>query len=211
MSTKPIFPNTYVNNYPSSSLQRSTLISQHTLNQSRAGHPMDIAQLAKGPIPFAPATSQGNSQNYKTPNPAAQNSLAKSNIKSVAKTVTRSSPRYQNGENIDLPEIPTDSDGDNSEDEAVGVRPGWTDTPEIHRQLAYQESIDPAEVFGQPGPLIMEEVFSKSKDRFHKFRARTSSANWSGSDKLTEDEIRRDLEGRDRVRRQGGWTYDAMV
>lgn len=88
---------------------------------------------------------------------------------------------------------------------------GWTNSPDLRKQLAKQETIDPAEVFGQPGPLNMEEVFSKSKDRFHKFRARTSSANWTGSDRLTDDEVRRDLEARDRVRRQGGWTYDSMV
>lgn len=87
----------------------------------------------------------------------------------------------------------------------------WTNSPDLRKQLAKQETLDPAEVFGQPGPLVMEEVFSKSKDRFHKFRARTSSANWSGPDRLTDDEVRRDLEARDRVRRQGGWTYDNMV
>lgn len=57
----------------------------------------------------------------------------------------------------------------------------------------------------------MEEVFSKSKDRFGKFRARTSSANWSGVDRLTEDEIRKDMQAREKLRRQGGWSYDSMV
>ena len=52
------------------------------------------------------------------------------------------------------------------------------------------------------------EVFSKDKGRWHKFRARTSSANWSGSDRLTEEEERRDLRARDKIRKQGGWSYD---
>ncbi|TQS35695.1 hypothetical protein Golomagni_03877 [Golovinomyces magnicellulatus] len=211
ISTKSIFTNSYANSVSSSNLQRSTLISQHNLNQPKNTHPMDMAQLSKGPIPFASISNQESSQYQSiSSNTVASNLAIKTNVKSSAKKLPRSSPRYQNGENIDLPEINTDSENEDSEED-VGVRPGWTDTPEIHRQLAYQESLDPAEVFGQPGPLNMEEVFSKCKDRFPKFRARTSSANWSGTDKLTEDEIQRDLEGRDRVRRQGGWTYDAMV
>lgn len=71
-----------------------------------------------------------------------------------------------------------------------------------------QETIDPMQIFGPPGPLNMEEVFSKSKDRWHKFRARTSSANWSGADRLTEDDIRKDLAARDKMRKEGGWSYD---
>ncbi|RKF74755.1 putative inner centromere protein [Golovinomyces cichoracearum] len=211
ISTKSIFTNNYANSVSSSNLQRSTLISQHNLNQPKTTHPMDMAQLSKGPIPFAPISNQESSQYQSiSSNTVASNLAMKTNVKSSANKVPRSSPRYQNGENIDLPEIKTDSENEDSEED-VGVRPEWTDTPEIQRQLEYQEYLDPALVFGQPGPLNMEEVFSKCKDRFPKFRARTSSANWSGTDKLTEDEIQRDIEGRDRVRRQGGWTYDAMV
>ncbi|RBQ66109.1 hypothetical protein VDGD_00647 [Verticillium dahliae] len=68
--------------------------------------------------------------------------------------------------------------------------------------------MDPSQIFGPPAPLVMEEVFSKSKDRWHKFRARTSSANWSGTDRLTEDEIRKDLVARDRMRKDGAWTFE---
>jgi hypothetical protein len=64
------------------------------------------------------------------------------------------------------------------------------------------------QVFGPPAPLNMEEVFSKDKGRFHKFRARTSSANWSGTDRLTEEEVRRDNAARDKMRREGGWSYE---
>lgn len=71
-----------------------------------------------------------------------------------------------------------------------------------------QEDIDPMQIFGPPAPLNMEEVFNKDKSRWHKFRARTSSANWSGPDKLTEEEQRRDLKARDKIRKQGGWSYD---
>ncbi|KAE9363851.1 hypothetical protein N431DRAFT_390044 [Stipitochalara longipes BDJ] len=207
MQTKSIFSNGYAPAPASGNLQRSTLITQHNMSQAKTTHPMDMAQVSKAPIPFAPSSNQVHNQNHKTPaRPGAPNGGAKSGAKSAAK----SSPRYQNGENIELPEIHTDSEDEDSADENFDA-PSWTDSPALRGQLARQEAMDPATVFGQPGPLNMEEVFSKSKDRWHKFRARTSSANWTGQDRLTEDEVKRDLEGRDRVRRQGGWTYDSMV
>ncbi|KAK2630624.1 hypothetical protein QTJ16_001444 [Diplocarpon rosae] len=202
--TKSLFPSGYANAPQSSSLQRSTLISQQfQMNQSKVTHPMDMAQVSKAPITFASSSSQP----YKTPaRPGAQKGG-----KIVAKSAAKSSPRYQNGESIELPEIHTDSEDEDSD--AGGEFPAveWTNSPALRERLITQEGVNPADIFGQPGALNMEEVFSKSKDRFHKFRARTSSANWTGQDRLTEDEIRKDLEGRDKLRRQGGWTYDSMV
>jgi hypothetical protein len=204
--TKSLFPSGYANAPPPvSNLQRSTLISQHNISQPKSSHPMDMAQVSKAPIPFASSSNQSNPQ-HKTPaRPGAPTVVAKS-VKSAAK----SSPRYQNGENIVLPEIHTDSEDEDSDAGDFPVQ-GWTNSPDLRRQLVIQETMNPAEIFGQPGPLNMEEVFSKSKDRWHKFRNRTSSANWSGSDRLTEEDVRKDLEARDKVRRQGGWTYDSMV
>ncbi|KAL3421083.1 inner centromere protein [Phlyctema vagabunda] len=212
LPTKSLFPSGYANAPVSSStLQRTTLISQHNMNQSKPAHPMDLAQVSKAPIAFASSASQATGQIHKTPaRPAGVAGGAKSTAKS-AKSAAKSSPRYQNGESIELPEINTDSEDEDSDADNDFVALPWTDSLALQKQLAMQETIDPQTVFGQSGPLVMEEVFSKSKDRFHKFRARTSSANWSGQDRLTEDEVKKDLEARDRVRRQGGWTYDSMI
>lgn len=49
----------------------------------------------------------------------------------------------------------------------------------------------------------MEEMF---KDRYQRFRNRTSSAAWV-HDRLTAEEIQRDVEARERMRREGGWTF----
>lgn len=202
---KTHFPAGYTNAPAASSLQRTTLLSQHHLHQMKPAHPMDMAQVSKAPIAFG--SSSQAAQSHKTPARPGPVHGAKSAIKSSQKA----SPRYQNGESIDLPEIHTDSEDEDSDGKDEFVALGWTNSPDLRKALALQETIDPAQVFGQPGPINMEEVFSKSKDRFKKFRDRTSSANWSGLDKLTEDEVKRDLEARDRVRRQGGWTYDSMV
>lgn len=173
--------------------------------QNKSGHPLDMAQVSKGPIPFA-ASHHAAGPSHKTP------ARPKSVVAAKSAAKPRSSPRFQNGDNIELPEIQTDDDDDDDEEEDEGAKTlgvaSWADTPALRRELMRQETVDPLQVFGPPAPLNMEEVFSKSKDRWHKFRARTSSANWSGADRLTEDEIRKDLAARDRMRREGGWTYE---
>lgn len=128
--------------------------------------------------------------------------------KSAAKSAKRSSPRFQNGDNIELPEIQTDDEDDDEDDEAKGLGvASWADTPELRRELMKQETQDPLQIFGPPAPLKLEEVF-KNKDRWNKFRSRGSSANWGGTDRLTEEEIRKDMAAREKMRRDGGWSYE---
>ena len=126
--------------------------------------------------------------------------------KSTGKRVHKDSPKYQNGENIDLPEINTDSEDSGSDAGADFAVPEWAESPNLAAGIIAQEGRDPMTVFGPPGELKMEEVF-RNKERWGRFRQRTSSANWSGQDRLTEEEVRRDLEMRERLRREGGWSY----
>ncbi|KAK7956178.1 uncharacterized protein PG986_005400 [Apiospora aurea] len=169
--------------------------------QSKTAHPLDMAQVSKGNIPFAP--NPAGPSTHKTP----ARPMGVTGAKSVAKSATRSSPRFQNGDEIELEEIDTDEDDSDNEDRKE-MFASWTDSPALREALAGQEKVDPMTIFGAPAPLNMEAVFSKSKDRFHKFRARTSSANWSGPDGLTEEEIRKDLAAREKLRRDGAWSYD---
>jgi len=201
---KSFFSNGYTTAPPSVArdLFKSTVTTQHN-NQAKAAHPLDMAQVSKAAIPFAPNPNPAGPSTHKTPARPAGMQLPS---KSAAKSATRSSPRFPNGDNIELPDIQTD-DEDSEDDGHIGVA-AWADSPDLRKALARQETIDPMQIFGPPGPLNMEEVFSKSKDRFHKFRARTSSANWSGADRLTEEDIRKDLAARDRLRREGGWSFE---
>lgn len=166
----------------------------------KGGHPLDMAQISKGGIPFAP-NQNGAGSAFKTPARTGHALLAKSTTKSVS----RPSPQYQNGESIELPEIETDDEED--DDPGMQVAP-WANSPALHQALVSQETLDPSQIFGAPGPLNMEEVFSKNKERWQKFRARTSSANWSGLDRLTEDDVRKDMAAREKLRREGGWSYE---
>lgn len=205
LPTKSMFPAGYTNAPQQSvtrDLFRATVTSQHN-SHIKAAHPLDMAQVSKGAIPFAPS---GHAAASSSKTPARPVGIA--NAKSAAKSATRSSPRFQNGESIELPEINTDDEDDDEDDDGKGMVADWADSPNLRRALVEQENKNPFEVFGAPAPLNMEEVFARNKDRFPKFRARTSSANWSGPDGLTEEDIRKDLAAREKMRREGGWSYD---
>ncbi|KAK4218682.1 inner centromere protein-related protein pic1 [Rhypophila decipiens] len=195
LSKQSMYSNGYNHAPPPSSgpkdLFRTTVTKQHTSHMIKAANPMDMAQVSKGEIPGL---------SHKTP---ARPAGAKQH---PPKSAARSSPRYQNGDAIELPDIDTD-DEDEDEDQDLPMAP-WANSPALRTALMMQEDIDPMQIFGPPAPLNMEEVFNKDKSRWHKFRARTSSANWSGPDKLTEEEQKRDLRARDKIRKQGGWSYD---
>jgi hypothetical protein len=189
-------------------LFKTMVTAQHTV-QAKAAHPLDTAQFSKGTIPFAANPNPvGPSAAHKTP--ARQLGVPGAG-KSAAKSASRSSPFGKQGDNISLPDIQTDDEDEDSDDDDRANKlqlASWTNSPDLRKILVGQETIDPMQIFGPPAPINMEEIFSKNKERFHKFRARTSSANWSGSDRLTEEDIRKDLQARDRMRREGGWSYE---
>jgi hypothetical protein len=146
---------------------------------------MEMAKFANAKIPFA---DNPNTTSHKTP------------VRSV-----RSSPRYQNGEEVELPEVPTDSEDEEEESNSFAV-PGWVNSPYMRTALVNQELVDPEEVFGPVGPLHMEEIF-RDNARQHRLKNRSSSANWSGQDALTQEDIQSYMEERERLITNGGWTY----
>lgn len=197
------FPHGYTTAPPAqhgNSMFKATLTSQHLQQQSKTPHANDMTKFATAKIPFAndsqPASVSTSQQvPLKTPGPSAPGLFPASHQKS--------SPHYPNGENISLPEIATDSEDEDSENEFVA--PSWVNSPALRELLTQQQLVDPETVFGPIAPLQMEEIF-KNKDRHKRFRDRTSSALWS-NDKLTEEEKKKDREGRERVMREGGWVY----
>ncbi|KAL9097987.1 MAG: hypothetical protein Q9163_006255 [Psora crenata] len=111
-----------------------------------------------------------------------------------------------------MDEIPTDSEDSESSPDTAQKRqratslPEWVQSPVLRELLEQQEDhLDADAVFGPVASPHIEEMF---RERHHRFRARTSSANWTGQDRLTEEEIRRDVAARARMRREGGWTID---
>ena len=92
-------------------------------------------------------------------------------------------------EMIELPE--PNSEYSDSEDESRQRKkndaPEWTQSPELRAALESQSRVNPDDIFGPVRPLRMEDIF---RTRTSRFRARTSSANWSGPDGLRQEEER---------------------
>ncbi|QDS68155.1 hypothetical protein FKW77_010345 [Venturia effusa] len=179
--------------HPPPSMFVKTVTAQHQMHHGQAGHHNDMAKFANAHIPFANASGPSSAQ-HKTPGRPLPNAA----LKSAAK----SSPLYPNGDNIDLPDIASDSEDEEEDFQA----PDWVNSPALRELLSQQQLVDPEAIFGPIAPLKMEEVF-KNKDRHKKFRDRTSSANWSGQDRLTEEERQRDREAREKMMKDGGWTF----
>ncbi|KAA8906680.1 hypothetical protein TRICI_005103 [Trichomonascus ciferrii] len=137
-------------------------------------------------IRFAPNPSASTSQQPQRTIPTPQ---AKANIFRQMPTVSTqqaqsySTPKPQ--ESMELPEIMSESE----DDDDGNVLKDWASTPELRNMLMNQQKVDPDAIFGPIPPLHMEEVFKNS--RLSRFRPRSSSANWTGQDKLSQQEIER--------------------
>ncbi|KAI1628283.1 hypothetical protein EDD37DRAFT_607054 [Exophiala viscosa] len=164
------------------------------------GAPPQMQQYASGAkIPFADGSS--SVAPAKTPVSVMQ--------QKTIQTV-KSSPQYPNGDAINLPEIPTDSEDEDSDDDGNAFPiPDWATPGHLTEQLIRQEGMDEDAVFGPVAPLKMEEIFAKgNKERLKRLRDRTSSANWTLSgDGLTLEEVKADREQRERMRLEGGWRF----
>ena len=171
-----------------------------TIYPPRPAHPMDMSKFTNGKIPFADAPNPPQSA-FKTPM-AKQNGFGQPTPKTF-------SPMFQNGENIVLEDILTSEDEEDSDDEREkrNKLPEWVRTPNMNEILLQQETVNTDAVFGPIPPANLEEWFTKDKNRLHKLRVRTSSANWFGTDRLTEDEVKNDMEARQKMTRDGGWTF----
>jgi len=179
--------------------QQAGHLSQFPQPPSRAAPPQMQQYGAGGKIPFADA-----------PNPPTHTKTPASIVKQKTIQAVKSSPQYPNGDAIHLPEIPTDSEDEDSDDDGNAFPiPDWATPGHLTEQLIRQEGMDGDAVFGPIAPLKMEEIFAKgNKDRLKNLRVRTSSANWAMSgDGLTLEEVRVDREQRERMRLQGGWRF----
>ncbi|TKA64548.1 hypothetical protein B0A55_11910, partial [Friedmanniomyces simplex] len=159
----------------SSSMFKSTVTAQHQLQhkQQMPSHPSQTVQMSSARIPFAdnanpPAAPQHHSNHQQQMYPGhenAQPTASNNKFKTPGRPAqapknAKSSPLYPNGDAIQLPEIMTDSEDEDSEDEAGGGgfrAPSWVASPALRDLLTQQQLVDPETVFGPIGELKMEE------------------------------------------------------
>jgi hypothetical protein len=184
-----------------------TVTAQH-IQQNKSIHQNEMAKYASGHIPFAnapnaPVASSASASVSVSSSQHPQQQQHKTPARSGAPaSAAKSSPFYPPSESIVLPDIATDSEDEDSDNDFQA--PSWTASPALRDLLEKQQLVDPQSVFGPIAPLHMDEVF-RNKDRQKKFRDRTSSANWGGTDKLTEEERKKDRKAREVLMNDGGW------
>ncbi|KAJ5156831.1 hypothetical protein N7492_009634 [Penicillium capsulatum] len=169
-----------------------------TAQPQRSAHPMDMGKFANGKIPFA-------DPNHAPPGPA-QKPTAPSSAQR-APPPPKPSPKYPSGESVHLPEIATDSEDEDDSDSEMFPVPKWAQPKELEGLLRQQDGMEVDSIFGPIAPFSLEETFKADK-KIKKYRDRTSSANWSGPDGLTQEEIRKDVADRQRMRLNGGWSFN---
>ncbi|ESK86648.1 tat-binding protein 7 [Moniliophthora roreri MCA 2997] len=136
----------------------------------------------------AKTPGKGADDEYTQPSQLIQNQMT-ARAKAQIQAAKQTEPVIPS-ESIELPEINSEYSDSEDEDRPKNFNPpDWAQSPELRQQLQMQSTINPDEIFGAIQPLRMEEIF-RNGGRTSRFRARTSSANWSGSDRLTAEEER---------------------
>jgi hypothetical protein len=192
--------------------------SESSNQQHYAGSSSQHEQMNAARNPFAASESSSQPQQHYNTGYAQQNQqMYKTPARPAAHMIPKSAPKSANtilGDNIELPDIMTDSEDEDDDEDGKGGGfrvPSWAATPALKVQLEDQQLIDPESVFGPIGEMNMEEMFKNGKntERLKQFRNRGSSALWvENRDQITSAEKRRDRELRAKMVRDGGWTYD---
>ncbi|KAL0581622.1 hypothetical protein V5O48_000438 [Marasmius crinis-equi] len=161
----------------------------HSTNPSTSAPVAGPSNLGKGSAAIASkykakTPAKGGDDEYTQPSQMIQSQMtarAKAQLQAANKEPVVAS------ESIELPEINSEySDSDDEDRKKTFDPPEWAQSPELKQALQMQSTINPDEIFGAIQPLRMEEIFKNG--RTSRFRPRTSSANWNGSDRLTKEE-----------------------
>ncbi|KAG2154855.1 hypothetical protein DEU56DRAFT_725356 [Suillus clintonianus] len=171
----------------------SALVSSATYNasQNAAGSSTvksaatEVKSSKVGP-PKGKAKAVPQENEDKLPSAVVQNQMAARAMAQLR--AAKQQPPEIASESIELPDINSEySDSEDEDRVRTFDPPDWAQSPELRQALQMQSTVDPDDIFGAIRPLRMEELFRTRQSRF---RARTSSANWSGSDRLTVEEER---------------------
>lgn len=160
---------------------KTALASSSSTPTYKAAEPKStIPTKSKGKTPAKAPEDDG-----REPSQVLQNNMAARAKAQMQAAKAAAEPNLGPTENIELPDINSEYSDSDDEDRKTYDVADWAQSPDLARMLRVQSTINPDEIFGDIRPLRMEEIFRTRQSRF---RARTSSANWTGSDRLTVEE-----------------------
>ncbi|KAG1825943.1 uncharacterized protein BJ212DRAFT_1317085 [Suillus subaureus] len=160
--------------------------SQNAAGSSAVKSTATEAKSTKVGPPKGKAKAVPQENEDKLPSAMVQNQMAARAMAQIR--AAKQQPPEVPSESIELPDINSEySDSEDEDRPRTFDPPDWAQSPELRQALQMQSTVDPDDIFGAIRPLRMEELFRTRQSRF---RARTSSANWSGSDRLTVEEER---------------------
>ncbi|KAG0708868.1 hypothetical protein DFH29DRAFT_889412 [Suillus ampliporus] len=171
----------------------SALVSSATYNASQNAAGSSTVKSAATEVktgkvgpPKGKAKAVPQENEDKLPSAMVQNQMAARAMAQLR--AAKQQPPEVPSESIELPDINSEySDSEDEDRVRTFDPPDWAQSPELRQALQIQSTVDPDDIFGAIRPLRMEEIFRTKQSRF---RARTSSANWSGTDRLTVEEER---------------------
>ncbi|KAJ7225524.1 hypothetical protein GGX14DRAFT_639397 [Mycena pura] len=163
---------------------QSALLSSATYNTASTSNVNDAANVqSKGKLPTKNVVPHDD---ISQPSQILQTQMA-ARAKAQLQAANLAPPPIPS-ESIELPDINSEySDSDDEDRPRSFNPPSWAQSPDLRQALEIQSTINPDDIFGAIRPLKMDELF---KNRTGRFRARTSSANWTGTDRLTVEEER---------------------
>ncbi|KAG0140613.1 hypothetical protein CROQUDRAFT_84126 [Cronartium quercuum f. sp. fusiforme G11] len=145
------------------------------------------------PTPSASKPSIQIQHSSKLPKPSVAGS-SKQKLSTVAQSTKAPGPSASTStkgkqkvteEYVELPDIDSEYSDDDEEEHArkEAALPDWAQSMVMREALANQRKLNPNDIFGATIPApAMDEIF---RGRASRFRHRTSSANWTGTDQLT--------------------------
>ncbi|TNY22727.1 inner centromere protein [Rhodotorula diobovata] len=172
---KPVGPSAAFSNPLSKSAGASSMVGQSFMSAKIRLPDSSAAPAALPPRPLAPTVPKPFSSAMRPPQPTQ-----------APKVVEPQEPLQE------LPDI--DSEYSDSDDEAHerknAALPRWAQSPALAQALLDQQQVNPDEIFG-PIPKLSIGDFFRNSASAARLRARTSSAQWDGTDGLTQTDLAR--------------------
>ncbi|KAF8213059.1 hypothetical protein K438DRAFT_1803337 [Mycena galopus ATCC 62051] len=187
---KPMLKQPALNSSISSKLFSKTPVTkQSALASSATYNTASSSKLTESNLAKSQGKGKLAAKNMPAEDDISQPSLIlQSQMAARAKAQMQAAAPLIPSESIELPDINSEySDSDDEDRPRAFDPPSWAQDPVLQQALQVQSTINPDDIFGAVRPLKMEEVFRNKTGRF---RARTSSANWTGTDRLTVEEER---------------------